>query len=194
MEHIKSYHYRCIKQQLCIALNNSYAFLSADGISVNLFYNPYCKSFDEEVQKNNGGTGSPMTVLNMACMSGVYDMNGLKKPNQVGRDIGFFATFYNGIQATSVAALPYKIGIDEESKTWDEADAYCRSLKGQKLPTVDELSALYFGKNITGLPSVLLWSASSLAGSSYARYVGFHAGDRIWVDRSNQSAVRCVRD
>jgi len=174
--------------------NDSYAFLSADGIAVNLFYNPYCKSSDEEMQKNDGGKGSEMTALDMACMAGVYDMNGLKKPNQVGRDIGFFATFYNGIQATSVAALPYKTGIDAHSYDWTAADNYCRGIKGQKLPTMDELSALYFGQKITGLPSGWLWSASSLPGSSYARFVYFANGSRIWYDRSFQLAVRCVRD
>jgi type II secretory pathway pseudopilin PulG len=175
--------------------NNSYVFLSADGIAVNLFYNPYCKSYDEEVSKNDGGNGGYMTSLEMACMSGVYDMNGLKKPNQVGRDIGFFATFYNGIQSTSVAALPYKEGIDDWLNTWDQADSYCRGIKGQKLPTVDELSALYLGRNITGMPdNIGLWSASSLPGSSYSRFVYFYRGGRTWGVRASQIAVRCVRD
>jgi len=132
--------------------------------------------------------------LDTACMSGVYDMNGLKKPNQVGRDIGFFGVFYNGIESTSVATLPYKTGIDGYSATWDAADTYCRGIKGWKLPTIDELSALYLGKNITGIPSVWLWSASGLPGSSYDRVVGSGSGYRLWDHRSALGAVRCVRD
>jgi len=138
--------------------NNGYTFLSADGIAVNLFYNPYCKSIEAEAQKNSAGIST--SVLNMACMSGVYDMNGLKKPNRVGKDIGFFGVFYSGIRSTSVAVLPYTRGLDTISYNWSTADNYCRGIKGQKLPTVDELSALYLGRNITGMPdNNTLWSA-----------------------------------
>ncbi len=136
----------------------------------------------------------PQLSLDTACMSGVYDMNGLKKPNQVGKDIGFFGVFYNGIQSTSVATLPYKEGFDS-GYDWESADNYCRSIKGYKLPTVDELSALYLGRNITGISNgVWLWSASSVGSSAFSRYVNFDYGRRSWDSRSHQSAFRCVRD
>ena len=166
------------------SFNNSYAFLSADGVAVNLFYNPYCASNSREKLMDNSSEYYQWS-LDTVCMSGVYDMNGLKKPNQVGKDIGFFGVFYNGLQSTSVAALPYKEGIDTQSYTWTQADTYCRGIQGWKLPTVDELSALYLGRNITGMPTgVWLWSASSLPGSSSgARHVDVHDGGRGWGDR-----------
>lgn len=180
--------------------NNSYVFLTADGIAVNLFYNPYCAldSSDKMYYNSSSYTYTqvrPQSSLDTACMSGVYDMNGLKKPNQVGKDIGFFGVFYNGLYSTSAAALPYKDGINTQSYDWTTADNYCQSIKGWKLPTVDELSALYLGRNITGMPNnVWLWSASSLPGGGYARNEDFTDGRRSWAGRSVQSAVRCVRD
>ena len=181
--------------------NNSYAFLSADGIAVNLFYNPYCafNSADKRYYDLSSYTYTDVRhqfSLDTACMSGVYDMNGLKKPNQVGKDIGFFGVFYNGLQSTSVATLPYKDGVDTQSKTLPEATQYCQDIQGWKLPTVDELSALYLGRNITGMPNnVWLWSASRLPGSSsYVRRVYFNGGYRDWNVTSLQGAVRCVRD
>ena len=181
--------------------NNSYAFLTADGIAVNLFYNPYCAlNFTNKMYYNSAGYSytdiRPQFSLDTACMSGVYDMNGLKKPNQVGKDIGFFGVFYNGLQSTSAVALPYKEGIDTQSKTLVQATQYCQDIQGWKLPTVDELSTLYLGRNITGMPNnVWLWSASRLHGSSgYVRGVNFGYGYRTWTDPSPQTAVRCVRD
>ena len=176
------------------AFNSSYAFLSADGIAVNLFYNPYCALHSGD--KTIDGREYYQFSLDTACMSGVYDMTGLRKPNQVGKDIGFFGVFYNGIQSTSAVALPYKTGIDTHSKTLAAATQYCSDIKGYKLPTVDELSALYLGRNITGMPnSVWLWSASRLSGGSgYVGYVTFGNGYRLWGGPSGQSAVRCVRD
>ena len=175
--------------------NSSYAFLSADGIAVNLFYNPYC-AYNSKEKMIDGVSEYYQFTLDTVCMGGVYDMNGLKKPNQVGKDIGFFGVFYNGLYSTSAVALPYKTGIDTTSRNWAAADTYCRGIQGWKLPTVDELSALYLGLNITGIPNnPWLWSASSLPGSSYARGVRFgNGGNRTWKDRSNQFAVRCVRD
>ncbi len=179
--------------------NNSYTFLSADGIAINLFYNPYCANnfIDKMYRSSPSYTYTdmrPQFSLDTACMSGVYDMNGLKKPNQVGKDIGFFGVFYNGIQSTSVATLPYKEGFDS-GYDWNSADNYCRSIKGYKLPTVDELSALYLGRNITGMSnSVGLWSTSGVRGSDYAWGLFFSNGPRTWYNRSTQNAVRCVRD
>jgi len=131
--------------------------------------------------------------LDTACMSGVYDMNGLKKPNQVGRDIGFFGVFYNGIESKSVATLPYKETINAN---WANADIYCRGIKGQKIPTIDELSALYLGRNITGIPAVgFLWSASSMPGNSISnRRLGLTSGGILWLSRNLSNGVRCVRD
>ncbi|MEI8128780.1 MAG: type II secretion system protein [bacterium] len=177
------------------AFNGSYAFLSADGIAVNLFYNPYCALHPGDKTLDNASEYYQFS-LDTACMSGVYDMNGLKKPNQVGKDIGFFGVFYNGIQSTSAAALPYKTGIDTHSKNLAAATQYCSDIKGYKLPTVDELSALYLGRNITGMPdNIWLWCASRLsAGGDFVGGVGSNAGTRAWGDPSDQAAVRCVRD
>ncbi len=180
------------------SFNNGYVFLSADGIAVNLFYNPYCAAnFSDKMFDNSPSytytTARPQLSLDTACMAGVYDMNGLKKPNQVGRDIGLFGVFYNGIQSTSAATLPYKEGFDS-GYDWNSADNYCRGIKGYKLPTMDELSALYLGRNITGVPTRRLWAASGLPGSDYAWNLDSSNGGRSFGGRSFQAAVRCVRD
>lgn len=178
---------------------DSYTFLSADGIAVNLFYNPYCLSSPSEKPYYNSSSYKftdirPQFSLDTACMSGVYDMNGLKSPNQVGRDIGFFGVFYNGNYSTSAAALPYKEGYDS-GYDWPTSYTYCQGIKGYKLPTVDELSAIYLGRNITGLPKTgWMWTASSVTGSSASRDVYFGGGNRGWDNRSTSYAVRCVRD
>lgn len=180
--------------------NNSYTFLTANGISVNLFYNPLCVSTHSERPYYINSTETyikekKQVSLDTACMAGVYDMNGLKKPNQVGRDIGFFATFYNGYESTTASVLPYKEGINTDSKNLDQAQEYCNGIDLYRLPSLDELSTLYLGRNITGIPSnVWLWSGSPVSGSSYVRGVYFYNGLRDWGYRSDRIAVRCVRD
>jgi len=178
--------------------NDSYVFLTADGIAVNLFYNPYCASnFTGEKNAYDSPTYTytkekPQWPMDMACMSGVYDMNGLKKPNQVGRDIGFFGVFYNGLQSKAVAALPYKTGIDTLSMTQDQAYVYCRDLKGWEVPTLEELSALFLGRSITGLPSVGMLTAPGFPNGN-DRLVDMGSGVPGWFGPSARP-VRCVRE
>ena len=55
-------------------LKTSYAYVTAEGYSVNLYYNPNCKPLD-----NNG---YDYHASSQVCINAIYDMNGLKVPNE----------------------------------------------------------------------------------------------------------------
>ena len=64
----------------------------------------------------------------LACMNVVYDYNGLKGPNKVGKDIGFVSVINNDSQAEAVSPFVYK----EDSSTGTDnhnAAAICRNLE-----------------------------------------------------------------
>lgn len=62
------------------------SFVAQGGETVTVFYNPRCRgSLNEVVQAN---------FPNMMCVNFVYDLNGNKGPNTVGKDVGFITAFY----------------------------------------------------------------------------------------------------
>ena len=190
--------------------NNAHFFQTMDGISVMYFYNPYCVFNAKERPYYWDATSAKSEIvrqysLDTACFWGVYDMNGLKAPNRVGKDIGLFGTFYNGKNAVAHAILP---SFGEEKATaeltggsdhWLRANDYCNTLDGGKkyrLPDVNELSLIFLNRKfVTDTnDNKWFWSGSALPGFAYMRLVHFVAGDRSWHGRtSSNHYVRCVR-
>lgn len=111
----------------------SYGFISPDGFAVNLFYNKNCQAETE------GLGGYPMAPK--VCVFAIYDMNGLRKPNQVGKDIGFVSVFYPTEHAVAVA--PEYIKTEVLSGSFEKAQEACGKLKGATLPNIEELTSLY---------------------------------------------------
>lgn len=111
----------------------SYGFISPDGFAVNLFYNKNCQAETE------GLGGYPMAPK--VCVFAIYDMNGLRKPNQVGKDIGFVSVFFPTERSIAVAPEVYKTEV--LSGSFEKAQEACGKLKGATLPNIEELTSLY---------------------------------------------------
>lgn len=73
------------------------AFETANGESIIVYYNPRCTGYVQE-------TGSHY-VQNKICANFVYDLNGNKGPNTVGKDIGFITALYSS-DSVVVAPIP----------------------------------------------------------------------------------------
>ena len=73
------------------------AFETNNGESIIVYYNPRCTGYVQE-------TGSHY-VQNKICANFVYDLNGTKGPNTVGKDIGFITALYS-TDSVVVAPIP----------------------------------------------------------------------------------------
>ena len=162
--------------------SKSYGFLMSNGYSVNLFYNPKCLS-DNKV----GGH----YVQEMVCVNAIYDMNGLRKPNTVGKDIGFVTILYP--DESSIAVAPDVVKQDAAPAKFDNAAASCTTQnKEYTLPNRDELLAMYYNGYLLLITVYYYWSATE-ASAEYGWAQDFGTGARFGTDKRTVLEVRCVR-
>ena len=162
--------------------STSYGFVMGNGYAVNLFYNPSCMSDNKDA--NHWGQ-------DRVCVNAIYDMNGLKGPNKVGKDIGFVTIMYPDVRTTAVAPDVHK--RNTQNASFYNAGASCAALdKEYTLPNRDELLAMYFNGNLLGITSGYYWSASE-ASAELGWYQYFYNGYRGRYAKSGVDNVRCVR-
>ena len=164
---------------------DSISFFTDNGESINLFFNPVCTVFE---QKDNPNYFSASSV----CINMIYDLNGAKPPNTVGKDIGFI-TIFKPVDSIIVGPSPYYEDI--ASKTQSEAAGKaCTSQKGTlRAPTDYELAAMFVNTKLLALHEGFYWS-SSLYSPDYAWYLWARTGliMREPLDRTTEMDLRCV--
>ena len=162
---------------------NAAAFETANGESVLTFYYPYCIALDVELDYSQ----------NNMCANFVYDLNGTKGPNTVGKDMGFISVLYP-YDSNVVAPIPLQ--TDAGSADFNSARALCKNQSEEsRLPTNDELSSMYYNKELIGITSVLYWSGTMITSGEPNQAWGqyFTTGLRGAGDRSNSFSVRCIK-
>ena len=161
--------------------STSYGFVMSNGYSVNLFYNPNCMS--DNTDANHYGQ-------DRVCVNAIYDMNGLARPNEVGKDIGFVTIIYPDEKVVAYAPEVYK--KNAAGATFDQASESCQA-QGDDLsvPNRDELLSMHYNMNLLGIPAGDYWSASeATAELGWAQC--FHNGRRYRNAKSVGISVRCV--
>ena len=190
--------------------NTGYALQTVDGFSLDLFYNPLCVTTTEEKTPWYNSDGKGQMSMDVVCFNAVYDMNGSKGPNQVGKDIGFVGSFYNSYSANAETVLPHDKSVNPSEAPGTSgtdyilrASQYCKNLSDDDswmVPNIDELSLLHI--NLKFLyeeePGIWLWSRSPQLGTPYFRAIPFdetYGGFRSWHSRTKSGyRVRCVRN
>lgn len=164
----------------------STAFETQNGESVLTFYNPQCQSDMAETVSH--------FAMSKMCVNFLYDLNGNKGPNTVGKDIGVITVFY---PTDSNVVAPMPLTQNAGSANWQDAPSLCTAQETEsRLPNRDELSAMFFNRNLFGLPQAIeYWSSSiiSVNNSIQAWKQGFGTGYRYAQARTNSGAVRCVK-
>ena len=149
------------------------AFETANGESILAFYNPNCIA--------NMAENSNYFLAPKFCANFVYDLNGNKGPNTVGKDIGFMTVWYPS-DSVVVAPMPYKVlnGV-----TADEAATACTVNAGDeyRIPTRDETGSLYINYNMLGLSTSVMYSSTKVKPN-------FTSELRQWVLGSNTGQYR----
>ena len=108
----------------------SYGFLTGDGYAYNLFYFPECSGNRPTIDIN-------ADTLELVCVNAFYDMNGLRGPNQFGKDIGVVTVFYPNETVQAVAPMTETKILGYSSLEYPEAQQFCAE-KGKRLPNFEE--------------------------------------------------------
>ncbi len=122
---------------------NVAAFETQNGESIAVYYNPNCKASMNEIKYYL----TPPKV----CVNFVYDLNGSKGPNTVGKDMGFMTVLY---PTDSVVVAPLPANAAGKDALFDEAAQLCRNLGDEyRMPNRDEIVSMFINKNLIDMPS-----------------------------------------
>ncbi len=163
------------------------AFETANGESVVVYYNPNCQS-------NMNETGIHYTQPKM-CANFIYDLNGIKGPNTVGKDIGAITALYAS-DPVVVAPLPIISKDKHFSGTHAEAVSKCKELNDEtRIPTKEELASVFYNRRLFGINAGnSTWTGSRTAvGTNRAWLLQMYAG-QLWTNSRTYSAgVQCIK-
>ena len=161
------------------------AFETANGESIAVYYNPNCLP--------SMGESGVVYAASKICANFLYDLNGAKGPNTVGKDIGMMTVYYP-TDSLVVAPMPYSHDASVNVAT-DGINGVCKALNDDyRAPTIEELGALSFNRNLIGNLSASRYASSSFLSSAKKWYMASAYG-LLNVDDaySGNSDVRCVK-
>lgn len=172
----------------------SVAFETANGESILALYNPYCKFYMNE-KSISSAFEYHYSSQEKVCLNFIYDLNGTKGPNTVGKDIGFMTVLYPADSAV-VNPMP-TTQISSDGTTFQNAIKLCKQQGDDlRLPTPDELTSMYINQKLiygTLYTSGLnYWSAISVS-PTLAWAQGFTTGDNYIKQKSQGNKVHCIK-
>lgn len=162
------------------------AFETANGESILTYYNPYCQGFMADTSAN--------FAQPKMCANFIYDLNGTKGPNTVGKDIGFITVLYPTDQAI-VAPMPLTHQVSGAGNQ-NDAGARCKAMDEEsRLPNKEELASMFFNRKLLGSYSSYYWSSTivnvSTGTQAWLQY--FTTGRHFPYRRDNNGYVWCVK-
>lgn len=154
------------------------AFETVNGESILVYYYPNCKSYS--------GYGSGVDAFcpySLICAANfVYDLNGAKGPNTVGKDIGFITVLY---PTDSVVVAPMPAVRSAWLSLQRDGGKLCKAQDSEsRMPNIEELSAIFYNQSLTGIEPSTVWSSSLTSntaanGALAALTVSFYTARRI---------------
>ncbi|MCM1010674.1 MAG: hypothetical protein NC390_07360, partial [Fusobacterium sp.] len=160
------------------------AFETANGESVVVYYNPNCRS---DIMTIDADWTQPYM-----CANFVYDLNGTKGPNTMGKDIGFITVMYPS-DPVVVAPVPEPVASVGSAKHI-EATRYCTNKNNEsRLPSRDELMAMFYNKSLLTKKESYFWSTSLGEKPDTAYHVRFSSGSRHLGSRESSYSIWCIK-
>lgn len=166
------------------------AFETVNGESFIVYYNPNCQKEDKEAMFS-------YTQGNM-CVNFIYDLNGIKGPNMVGKDIGIMSVLYPK-NPMVVAPIPFDYNIDSSSTvSYNQLTNKCKEFDPleARVPTKEELASLFYNKKLVKQPhnvnNSTFWSSSTTA-TDNAWVIDFNDGRRSLNPKSTSNHYSCIK-
>ncbi len=162
------------------------AFETQNGESIAVFYNPMCTG---DIEGDNWHYAQPKM-----CANFIYDLNGNKGPNAVGKDIGFLTALYP-TDSVIIAPMPLAMDVSEMKKQTDASIACTAMDSESRLPNRDELTSIFYNRDLVGMTGGRYWTSSVISSgeTGMAWYIGVKAGHRYPYGRDNECNVRCIK-
>ncbi len=164
------------------------AFETLSGETIALYYNPSCTP---DIEDSVGHYSQ-----SKMCANFIYDLNGNKGPNTVGKDIGFITALYS-TDSNVVAPLPLVNNAGTSVMSQSQALSLCTTQDTEaRLPNRDELSAMFYNTKLLGITTGgSFWSGSVLysEGLGAAWYMNFYTGQRNVGILSYNLNIRCIK-
>ena len=145
---------------------NAAAFETQNGESIAVYYKPDCIG-------NLGETNYHYTQ-NKICANFIYDLNGNKGPNTVGKDIGVITVLY---PSDSIVVAPYPLTrAASTSISYNDASKECTKQDNEsRMPNYEELIAMFVNANLFAMPtSAIYWSSSLTVSNGETKAWGLH--------------------
>ncbi len=161
------------------------AFETANGESIAVYYNPTCESYLQEPYYTY--------MQKKLCVNFIYDLNGIKGPNTVGKDIGIISAFY---PTDSVVVAPVPYIRDAENVPLNEVSSSCTRLDNDyRLPSLEEISSVAINLNVMGeLPAQRYWTSSyNAAGQRIYLHYTYLRTAAAGNNSTSEVRIRCVK-
>ncbi len=171
------------------------AFETQNGESIVAYYNQTCRTeyLNQESLTTHGNVfGFPQSNM---CVNFIYDLNGTKGPNTVGKDIGII-TVFNSMDSNVVAPMPASANNagNNTQYAWANAAKACTNSDTEtRIPNIDELSAMLINSNIVNLTASAYFWSSSVYSSDRAWGVYTNRGFRLSLYKGSNYYVRCIK-
>lgn len=172
------------------------AFETANGESILAFYNPNCTAKNVLVEGSSTGSSGVSYGLytkQHVCANFVFDLNGKKGPNTVGKDIGVMSVLYS---SDSQVVMPTNPKSVSGTKNYADAANACKALDNYRLPNIEEVVSVYYNRLIFADSAygsnINVWSGTSVNAST-AYSFGYISGIKFEFDKVNKTTgVFCV--
>ena len=170
------------------------AFETQNGESILLFYNPNCTYYMNEYDTTTAY--AHVYIQPKVCANFVFDMNGNKGPNTVGKDIGFMTLFYPTDSVLAAPNLPVQRAADRTA-TQETAIKICKEQDSEyRIPTLDELGSMFVNQRLINgnlfTSNTDYWS-SKVATSTLGWSQGFTSGAHWLHPKTDEYIVHCVK-
>ena len=170
------------------------AFETANGESILAYYNPKCINIQTQASTNTAVWVKSQPEM---CANFIYDLNGSKGPNTVGKDIGVITVI--GASDSKVVA-PYPHIRDINGTTQSAGAKACTTLDNEyRMPGIEEVQSMYYNRKLFNLAedknywSSSLWKGSSGGSTSILGWGVDAVGRKFYHTRTLGYTVRCVK-
>ncbi len=170
---------------------NAVAFETHNGESILTFYKPKCISKEMLMANNRSYYPSAPYI----CANFLYDLNGKKGPNTVGKDIGFITVLYS---ANPVVVAPDFFDSDtpdigSSTEVNDSAIQTCRAQNG-RLPTTEEAMSLFLNGKFLNLVDFTYYRAvGKQTDGQYAKIHSAYGTISTLSHGAGSYKIRCVK-
>ena len=165
------------------------AFETTNGESILVLYNPRCQADMNE-------TKSYYYIQPKMCANFIYDLNGNKGPNTVGKDIGILTALYPTDPIVVAPMLTPQSVAYENDRTQYQAGRQCAQIDSEtRPPNKEELMAMFYNKDLFDLSNGGgYWSSTVVAGNADKGWLIQTSNGLIQqADRNQNASIKCVK-